>query len=161
MALKPETINAFKEKAAAARGAEEYAKKAREQARLLDKPRVDALRKEMKWINSQIKANGQSQEGLRLFIEENPRRSEYETKDKAFTGLPIAQTYSQAVVLTSEGIKAFEIHHQIFPLDNDRIPEYSAKPMKLEHADIGDLLPQAKFTTADVLSLKITELIGN
>lgn len=160
MPLPPETINGLIEKAAAEKEARKNAEKARQQAESADMPRRNRLAMEINTINSQLSTDRQLRKGLQLHIEsKRGKLAEYETKNKTFTGLPIAQTYSQAVVLTSEGIKAFEIHHQITYSDGgNRTPNFSAKDIGF--AKIGELLPPKDFPSPEVLSQKINALLS-
>lgn len=166
MPLTPEIITSLNEKAAAKERAIELDKEAQRAARMAqfkaeesERLRADALRKEMEEINTQIKAGGQLQDGLRLFIEENPSKTAYETKVGSFIGLPIAQKDRRAAVLTQKGIRTFAIDHLNWP-DHDQIPNFEAEEITLTDADIENLLPQAEFPSADALSLKITKLLG-
>lgn len=153
-----ETITPLIVKAMAERRAKESAKMARREAESADMPRKNGLAAEMNAINIQLKTDRQLREGLQLHIENNRGKMEYETKNRTFTGLPIAQTYSQAVVLTSEGIKAFEIHHQItYSGGGSQTPSFSAKDIGF--AKIGELLPPKDFPSVEALSQKIKTLL--
>lgn len=161
MPLPPEIISALKEKAAVEKRAREDAKIARQQAEKSDKSRADTLLEEIKGINSQLKTDGQLKEGLRLSIEKNPRRANYFTENDTIIGLPIAQSYSQAVVLTPMGIKAFEIHRQITWPGEAQALSFSAEDMTLGFADIGKLFPPEVFPSAEALRQKIKTFLGN
>lgn len=113
---------------------------------------------EINAINIQLKTDRRLREGLGLHIEQDRRKTEYCTGKGTITGLPIAQTYSQAVILTSEGIKAFEIHHQINYSDGgNQTPSFSAKDIGF--TKIGELLPLKDFPSVEALSQKITKLL--
>lgn len=159
MPLSPEITESLIEKVVAKERANKLAKIARQEAKNADMPRVNHLAVEMNAINIQLKTDKQLREGLQLHIENNRGKMEYQTKNKTFTGLPIAQTYSQAVVLTSEGIKGFEIHHQItWPEDGRGTPNFAAEDIGF--AKIGELLPPKDFPSVEALSQKINALLS-
>lgn len=147
------------EKAAESERTDKLAKMARQQAESADMPRRYRLAMEINTINIQLSTDRQLRKGLQLHIEsKRGKLAEYRTKNKTFTGLPIAQTYSQAVVLTPESIKAFEIHHQItYPYGGILTPSFSAKDIGF--AKIGELLPPKDFPSVEALSQKITKLL--